>query len=225
MSSSKEDERLGDSVLSWKSTIIAEWLIALGAPALLVGLMYLSRFLRPRDEREKIERDQREGLLAENPDNFMLRLSPLGRSFHYWLVLSATLSLTFVFADLFIWITPYLRQGYALTLQKLGLQTTQLLLSAVIMGLGGLAYVFKQKDQRMYGIIEIIFAGAASVITSRQVRLGGDLASPIASLVGCVYIVSRGLNNYSDGLRKLNKKEGPKESEASPSSLAASANP
>ena len=70
-------------------------------------------------------------------------------------------------------------------------------------GLAGLsAYVFKKVSQLLYGISEVIFAGASAIHVVGKLSPGAAMATQWATLIGCVYIISRGLGNISEGIDK-----------------------
>jgi len=63
----------------------------------------------------------------------------------------------------------------------------------------------KTKHRRIYGVIEVVFAWVAGVIAARQMKPGADWSGQIATMIGAVYIVSRGLENVKEGFK--NKKQ------------------
>jgi hypothetical protein len=110
----------------------------------------------------------------------------------------------FVIADVF-WISePYIHKLFFYLLDALGVQGTQVGVGALVIVCGAGAYWFKAKNQLSYGIVEVIFAGAAGVVTARELSTATQLAGPIATLIGAVYVVSRGISNIMDATAKRN---------------------
>jgi len=108
----------------------------------------------------------------------------------------------FIVADSVWLLEPHLREAYAYCLAKLGLQGTQIGAGVIVVVVGFYAYWFKVKHQLAYGMVEIIFAGAAGVVTARQMSTATQWAGSVATLIGAVYVVSRGVGNVAEGLRK-----------------------
>jgi hypothetical protein len=100
---------------------------------------------------------------------------------------------------------PFLLRGCVLLMGKLGLQNVQLLVGAAVLLLGVAAFSFKLVNQVIYGVVEVLFAGVAADVTSRQMNAGADWAAQIATLIGAVYIVSRGLSNIKEGFASKQK--------------------
>jgi uncharacterized membrane protein HdeD (DUF308 family) len=99
---------------------------------------------------------------------------------------------------------PFLKTPALWMMSKLGLRLTQLLVGAGVLPLGFGAFFFKLRHQKTYGCVEILFAGIAAVIAARQMKPASDWSGQIATLVGAVYIVSRGLSNIKDGFKTKN---------------------
>jgi hypothetical protein len=159
------------------------WILLVeGIFSLLVGLGYVS-VSSPSDQ--------------ETADSFADRL------------LFATLSVFLIFcaADALILLPRYLKIAILWGMNKFGVQAMQLLIAGIVLLFGWLAFLFKQKDQRSYGLVEVFFAAIAGVITARQIKFGADWSGQAAALVGVIYIVSRGLNNVRDGTNVLRQRE------------------
>jgi len=102
-----------------------------------------------------------------------------------------------------IWaIEPYIHRIFFRTLNALGLQWIEIVVGVLVIICGLYAYWFKNKYLLYYGIVEVIFAGAAGVVTAKQLATSAQIAGPIATLIGSVYVVSRGVSNIADGLEK-----------------------
>jgi len=124
----------------------------------------------------------------------------------YWKIGSGLFAVVWLLSSAVIVVMPYVREGFLRLLQIFGVQVTQLLISLIVIALGSFAFLFKQKRLHSYGLVEVIFAAVAAVIASRQIKPNTEWAGPIASLIGCVYIVSRGLSNMRDGMKAREKK-------------------
>ena len=106
-----------------------------------------------------------------------------------------------------VWIVePYLRVVFGLALHTLGIQGIELVIGIGVVIFGFIAYLVKSTHPITYGILEVVFAGSAGVITAKQLIESGQIGAPIATLIGAIYVVSRGLNNIDDGLEKKRKK-------------------
>lgn len=82
----------------------------------------------------------------------------------------------------------------------------------VILGLGYLLNVFKQRNQKLYGQMEIIFSIAVSVFVINKYleirsHVSGfqDFLGIFVPFITAVYFTQRGFNNYMDGYKKLKK--------------------
>jgi D-alanine-D-alanine ligase-like ATP-grasp enzyme len=74
--------------------------------------------------------------------------------------------------------------------------------AVVVAGMGYSAYRFKKWKQWWYGLVEIAF-GFFSVFPPLHGLNGShDLIARWATLVGCAYVISRGLNNTSEAKAK-----------------------
>ncbi len=109
---------------------------------------------------------------------------------------------TLVFADVMIVLLSYAPRAFVKLMEVLGLHLTQLVIGAAVVMLGYLAYKFKAARQSSYGAVEIMFAAAAAIVTAREMSMTADWTGPAASLGATVYVVSRGLNNYAEGVSR-----------------------
>lgn len=82
----------------------------------------------------------------------------------------------------------------------------------VILWLGYLLNVFKQRNQKLYGVMEIIFSIAVSVFVINKYlemrsHVSGyqDFLGIFVPFITAVYFTQRGFNNYMDGHKKLKK--------------------
>jgi hypothetical protein len=77
----------------------------------------------------------------------------------------------------------------------IGAHIAQLLIAAVILVLGCLAYLFRNVNRVLYGAAEVTFsASMAFLITSNMPPMNPTI-SQWNTLAGCVYVVVRGLTN------------------------------
>jgi hypothetical protein len=105
----------------------------------------------------------------------------------------------------FIWFAePFIHRLYFYALDTLGIQGTQVGIGGLVILFGIGAYWFKVKNQTFYGFIEIVFAGALGVATAKQMTTQTQFIGSAATLIGAVYVVSRGASNIAEGWRKAN---------------------
>jgi hypothetical protein len=82
-----------------------------------------------------------------------------------------------------------------------GLHGAQFILGVGVLVAGFFAHWFKQKSQKWYGFLEVVFGLCYGFSVAFSIRPGEPMFARWATLVGCVYIVARGLNNQSDAKR------------------------
>jgi hypothetical protein len=112
----------------------------------------------------------------------------------------------FLIGDGMVAISPWLKRISLWAMNALGVKSMQLLVGLSVLLLGFSAFYFKLKRQISYGAVEVFFAWTAGVIAARQMRPDSDWSGQIATLIGAVYIVSRGLGNIKDGLNAKSAK-------------------
>jgi hypothetical protein len=103
---------------------------------------------------------------------------------------------------------PFIVRAYLFSIQRLGGQNTEVVIGVAVLISGIAAFFFKLKHQRAYGAVEVLFGGVAAVVTARQMKAATNWTPQITALIGAVYIVSRGLNNISDGFKVIKKVTG-----------------
>jgi hypothetical protein len=180
--------------LSWGITAVIEAVIAAVAgygvaSALYIGVANLFRSGFPIWKRRK-EPDEKEIAISDETVKWLI-----------FVVFSALLVLVFLAGDLAIALSPFAVRFYFWFMTTFGLKATQLLIGLAVIFLGSGAFLFKLKYQMTYGIVEVLFAWLAGSLTARQIRPGGDWPGQLATLVGAIYIVSRGLGNIRDGVK------------------------
>lgn len=109
----------------------------------------------------------------------------------------------FLFADL-VWVAePTIHKFYFYVLNEAGLRATQVGIAVLVILFGLVAYLFKLSNQRMYGFLEVFFAGALGVGIAQQMTAVSQLTGHVTALLGAVYVVSRGMGNIVDGWKKV----------------------
>jgi hypothetical protein len=91
---------------------------------------------------------------------------------------------------------------FALSSRWLGTHGTQAGVGAVVVGMGLGAYWFKSKRQRWYGTVEIAFGAVGGFFICFTLEQGKTLLSQWVGLVGCAYVIARGLNNVAEASAK-----------------------
>ena len=86
---------------------------------------------------------------------------------------------------------------------------SQFFVATITLGLGTLAFWFKKKSQVNYGWFEVFFGVASAFRLARGLLVQEAMLAQWASLVGAVYVVSRGINNIVDGEKELRKQGFP----------------
>jgi len=66
---------------------------------------------------------------------------------------------------------------------------------------GGGLYLIKKHYQRVFGVLEVVFALTVSWISIARAQILQDAASRIA-VVAAAYLIVRGLTNYEDGKKQ-----------------------
>jgi len=89
----------------------------------------------------------------------------------------------------------------------LGLRMVQITLAIILLILGAAAFVFKEENQRIYGVTEISFGIAASMVALQHVAVN-NFFTTLVTLGGCVYVVARGFSNLSEGGQEGIRKKG-----------------
>lgn len=86
--------------------------------------------------------------------------------------------------------------------KRIGIQTTQYVIAAGVIGAGVAAHSFRKAHQLLYGMMEVVFAGMASIRVSLHLQPQQIILSQWVALVGCAYVVVRGLSNVSEARKK-----------------------
>jgi hypothetical protein len=137
------------------------------------------------------------------PNNRWFRwLKPLPNALNMGIRAFIVFEVMFLIGDLIWFAEPYIHKLFFRLLDAFGVQGTQVGIGVLVIFFGAAAYSFKVKTQFWYGFVEVIFAGVAGVVTARQLNPAAQLAGPIATLIGAVYVVSRGISNIMDARTK-----------------------
>ncbi len=98
-----------------------------------------------------------------------------------------------------IWLAMHFGPEALVWLRRIvGLITARIIVGMVTIGAGLAAHWFKKVSQRWYGIVEALFGAAGAFNITLQLQPGQSMLPQWASLVGCAYVIARGLNNISD---------------------------
>jgi hypothetical protein len=109
---------------------------------------------------------------------------------------------TLILADVIIGAMPYAPSAFRKLLQLVGLQVAQVVIAALVVLVGSLAFKFKRANQATYGIVKVIVAAATAIAAVKNVNNIHDFGGVAFSLAATVYVVSRGLGNYRDGKKR-----------------------
>jgi hypothetical protein len=175
--------------MSWTFLLITELCIAAALGFSAESILYF---------REKKDRLHSHG----GPWGIFDRRPPVRYLYFRALAFTSAFCVALGFADFVIVVLPYIHNGYSWLIELLGLRLAELLVSASVVGLGFVAFWFKGKKQLLYGSVEVFFAAIAAIVTTRQITPTTNWGATIASFIGSIYIVSRGLNNIKDAMDK-----------------------
>jgi len=95
---------------------------------------------------------------------------------------------------------------FAFASHILGIYGAQSTTAAAVIVAGVCAHWFKQKKQKWYGMVEVAFGGVAGWSICFTLAPGQALFSQWAALVGCAYVIARGLNNWAEANEKMKPK-------------------
>jgi hypothetical protein len=72
-----------------------------------------------------------------------------------------------------------------------------------VVGFGVIAHIWKQQNQRTYGMSEVLFGIAAASFITFTLAPDKSFLSQWIGLGGAAYIVARGLNNVAEAKAKV----------------------
>jgi uncharacterized membrane protein len=101
-------------------------------------------------------------------------------------------------------IMQFVDEFFRWAIRTVGLRFTQVLVALVISALGLGAHYFKTKNQKWYGIVEVIFGTVTAFLVAGTLAPGKLDLSKWATLAGTSYVIARGWGNYGEGKRKVN---------------------
>ena len=87
--------------------------------------------------------------------------------------------------------------------ETIGSNWTKAVIGSSVLLTGWIAHRFKQKRQILYGLCEVIFAGASAVHVAGRLAPGKGVSTQWGALIGFAYVVARGFGNISKGREKL----------------------
>jgi hypothetical protein len=94
---------------------------------------------------------------------------------------------------------------YLFLVRVVGPHWTHAIIGVVVCLMGIAAHYFKRINQRAYGVVEIVI-GAASGFSIAFALSADHITLPQwASLIGCSYVVARGLNNVYDAKKEISE--------------------
>jgi len=93
--------------------------------------------------------------------------------------------------------------------KRAGAHFTQMFVAGIVIGAGWSAAIFKRRNQLWYGYVEVFFGVMSAIaIVSRTNFAAVEFATlslaQFGGLVGCIYVVARGLTNIREAKSHLN---------------------
>lgn len=145
-------------------------------------------------------------IMAVTPGRNDTKLKDLFRFCAASVLVIMILGTIFGAADIVIALIPLSFKVAKHVLVMYGPELTQIAICLLIVAVGSGAYWLKCRDQLIYGLVEVIFGGAAAFVTARFAMISaGQIPGAIATLIGSAYVVSRGIGNYVDGAARFDK--------------------
>jgi hypothetical protein len=133
-------------------------------------------------------------------------LSKLPDKAAVWTRALILLVIMFSFGDVVSILEPFVYKVLAYLMLTLGLAGIHVAIGAGVIVAGMCAYIFKLRNQALYGIVEIVVAGATGIAVAKKIGTVSQWTGSMQTLVAAIYVVSRGAGNYFDGLEKRRKK-------------------
>ena len=116
------------------------------------------------------------------------------------------LALGFGFFMFLRWFNPKVSQFFSNTLKiindKLGIQNTQIIIGVAAIVVGVLAYQFKRRNQKWYGVVEVAVGALSALAVAANISPGKLELAKWSTLAGSAYVIARGLSNYVDANQK-----------------------
>jgi hypothetical protein len=85
--------------------------------------------------------------------------------------------------------------------------SNQLMIAFLTIFAGLFAYIFKLRNQTRYGTIEILFGVVSAFGISLSSSGTTNVFARLTALIGCAYVISRGLGNRFEGRRRETSSE------------------
>lgn len=104
-----------------------------------------------------------------------------------------------VSAALFVSVLDYGDLIYDRLVSEVGSHAIQIGIAVATITIGTLAHWLRGKNQTLYGLIEIAFAVASAFVITQGMSTAKGLLAQVTALVGCAYVVARGLGNVAEG--------------------------
>jgi hypothetical protein len=104
----------------------------------------------------------------------------------------------FVFVAIMVFVGPYLLHWLNRVLGHIGLQITQIVVGGVVVLIGGIFFLFRYANRRLYGRVELFVAAGSAIVAARQLSVSANAFPALVTLVGCVYVATRGFINMHD---------------------------
>jgi cation transport ATPase len=98
-------------------------------------------------------------------------------------------------AAIFVIILSYGSRTYEVITGEFGEHAVQIAIALVTILIGVGVHFFRIKNLTLYALVEIAFGVASAFVISAGLSTAGRFLPRVAALVGCAYIVGRGLEN------------------------------
>lgn len=100
-------------------------------------------------------------------------------------------------AAVFVVVYYYGDIAYDTVATELGEHVAQIAIAVVAVTIGACMHWFKRQNLMLYALIEIAFGVASAFSVSQSMNMSTVMLTQVAALVGCAFIVSRGLDNLA----------------------------
>ena len=96
------------------------------------------------------------------------------------------------------WFMAHRKGGNAWLEHLLGTKHSGEALGLTVVAVGYVAHRFKRISQRWYGVVEVAFGVASGFAVAFSIYTPSPSVTQWATLIGCAYVLTRGLNNVYD---------------------------
>jgi hypothetical protein len=97
-----------------------------------------------------------------------------------------------------LWFMARRKGGNAWLVHLLGTEHSGDALGLMVVAVGYVAHRFKRISQRWYGVVEVAFGVASGFAVAFSIDTPSPSVTQWATLIGCAYVLTRGLNNVYD---------------------------